>query len=115
MKITKESQLGNIVTKIPKASKVFNAYNLDNCCGGNQTIEHTYLERNIDFDKILVALNKLIREVDNFKENRDFNNMSNIELIEYTVSIHHSYLNQHLPIISELSNNVLRYHGTNYS
>ena len=28
MKITKESQLGNIVTKIPKAIEVFNAYNL---------------------------------------------------------------------------------------
>lgn len=115
MEITRESKLGNIVTKIPKASEVFNAYKLDYCCGGYQTIEQACKEANVDVDKLLIKLNKLKKEVEQLGTKHDFENMNNSDLIEYIVNVHHSYLNEHLPLISEISNNVLRVHGSNHA
>lgn len=106
------TKTGEIVIKLPRASKVLKKYKIDFCCGGNRPIGQAILERNLDETQILNELNQLYNETQEAYQNEvDWEEKGYRELIEYIVNIHHSYLNQVLPELNQFVTKILRVHG----
>lgn len=108
-------KIGSIVTKFPQASNLFLEYRIDFCCGGDRPLEVAIKEQNLDENQILNLLNERYEE---FKvKNEKFTDWAKEEpskLIDYVVNNHHSFLNNELPIISELVLKILKVHGENH-
>ncbi|WP_315116980.1 iron-sulfur cluster repair di-iron protein [uncultured Clostridium sp.] len=115
-KVFKSShKIGDIVVKFPKAMDVFRRYGIDFCCGGNRPLIDAIKENNLNEEEVLKDLHDEYEEIDSLiKEEVDWLNTSYNDLIDYIVNKHHGFLNEELPIVSELTTKILRVHGENH-
>lgn len=105
-------KIGDIVVKLPKASEIFKTFQIDFCCGGNRPLIEAINENHLNEKEVLSELQKAYEEVEEFKDrNVDWSKVSFSDLIDHTVNIHHAYLNQELPKLSELTKKIYRVHG----
>ncbi|KGP74444.1 iron-sulfur cluster repair di-iron protein [Pontibacillus yanchengensis] len=110
---TKESIVGDIVTKFPKAGDLFKSYRIDFCCGGNRPLIEAIEERKLSPEQVLTDLNTLYSESKALQDAEiDWANASSQELIDHIIAKHHRYLNEELPQLSPYVTKVLRVHGT---
>ena len=108
-------KIGEIVSILPKASEVFKKYKIDFCCGGHRPLSEAIMENSLSEVEILSQLNEAYEEAIKHNDQTDFRKMSSVELIDYIVNTHHSYLNINLPEISDLTATILRVHGANHN
>ena len=103
--------LAAIVTKNFRAAQVFEKYGLDFCCKGNRSLGAACEEKSIVTADILDELN-LALATD--KEENDYLKMSTSELADYIVNVHHSYVNQNVPLILNYLFKVASKHGDRF-
>ncbi|MBU5483595.1 iron-sulfur cluster repair di-iron protein [Clostridium sp. MSJ-11] len=115
-KVFKSShKIGDIVVKFPKAMDVFRRHGIDFCCGGNRPLIDAIKEDNLNEEEVLKDLLDEYEKIDSLiKEEVDWLNISYNDLIDYIVNKHHGFLNEELPIVSELTTKILRVHGENH-
>ena len=56
--ISKDMVINDVIKKYPKTIAVFNAFRVDACCGGAQSIEATATADGVDVAALLLALNE---------------------------------------------------------
>ncbi|ADL53267.1 iron-sulfur cluster repair di-iron protein [Clostridium cellulovorans] len=108
-------KIGDVVTVFPGASDLFLKYKIDFCCGGNRPLIEAMDEQNLDGNKILTLLQASYEEFQ--EKNEEFTDWAKekpSKLVDYIVSVHHRYLKEELPKISELTFKILRVHGSNH-
>lgn len=108
-------KIGDIVTVFPGASDLFLEYRIDFCCGGNRPLTEAIKEQNLDKNKIITLLNERYKEFQ--EKNEEFTDWAKekpSKLVDYIVGIHHAYLKEELPKISELVFKILKVHGKNH-
>ncbi len=109
-KLLKES-LGNIVSQLPGAEKVFHSYSIDYCCGGDRILLEAILEQGINKDELIEELNKALeKSVENLEVHKDWRKEDPIKLMDYILEVHHSYGMKELKSIDELLSKVLKAH-----
>lgn len=109
-------KIGDIVVKLPKASEVFKTFKIDFCCGGNRPLIEAINENGLNEEEILAKLQELYESVQELKsKDTDWAKASFSDLIDHIVNTHHSYLNQELPKLSELTRKIYRVHGEGHS
>jgi regulator of cell morphogenesis and NO signaling len=113
MNFNKNDKVGDIVTRFPKASEVFQSHKIDYCCGGHKSLIEVTSDQNIEVDQVLLDLNKYYNQVGN-TSNKDWVTADLNELVNHILQEHHAFLHTNLPIISELLRTILRVHGTNH-
>lgn len=107
----KEQRIGEIAAIFPKATDIFMKYNIDFCCGGDRPLDVALKEKNINEEDILGKLNKTYEEFQNKEqEDIDWRRASMVDLIEYIVNKHHSFMKNELPVTGELLNKILKVH-----
>ena len=111
MVISNEKTVADYVTENIKTAHIFKKHGIDFCCGGGITIEKACLKKNINqkvIEKELLAVDivkDLIEDYD--KWGLDF-------LMIYIENVHHTYVRESLPLISEYANRVAKVHGHHY-
>lgn len=101
--------LGNLACNIPGATRVFHAFHLDFCCGGQKSLRQAALERGIDalaVQERLLALNP-----DDALE-ADWRKASSERLIEHLLQRYHEVHRQQLPELIRLAARVEQVHGS---
>lgn len=111
---SKDSTLGEIVTKFPKAGDYFKEHKIDFCCGGNRPLAQAAEEQGVQVEELVDTLNKMYSERPADDPDRDWSNASWEELIDHIVNVHHAYLNEELPDLSTYVTKILRVHGPNH-
>lgn len=102
--------IGELVRENIRAGKVLKRNGIDFCCGGKKTLIKACEEKGIDLNSIqnelidAMSTNNPFREINPDKWGLDF-------LCDYIENIHHSYVKQNIPVITELSKKVARVHG----
>jgi regulator of cell morphogenesis and NO signaling len=102
--------IGEIVREDIRAAKILKRNGIDFCCGGKKTLENACEEKNVNIDKIqeelidLMSRNNPFPEINPDKWKIDF-------LCDYIENLHHTYVKQNMPVISELAEKVARVHG----
>ena len=56
--ISKDMVINDVIKKYPKTIAVFNAFRVDACCGGAQSIEATATADGVHVAALLLALNE---------------------------------------------------------
>lgn len=109
-KINLNTTLGDFVAMYPKTRKVFGAFDLDYCCGGQQEIKAAAQEKNIDLNELSSALEKAITESNESVE-KIWINESLTNVVNHIVSTHHAFMHKELPYIDKLLEKIVLVHG----
>lgn len=111
-----DQKIGDIVVKFPRAMDILKKYKIDFCCGGNRALKEAVNEKKLNGEEITSEINEEFNKyvIEETKE-RDWNIEPYSKLIDHVVNSHHSYLNEALPRLSELTTKILRVHGANHS
>ncbi|MFZ5968322.1 MAG: iron-sulfur cluster repair di-iron protein [Bacillota bacterium] len=107
----KKQKIGEIAAVFPKAMDIFMAYEIDFCCGGNRELEAAIKEQGIQEEELLQKLNAAYEEFEQaISKEKDWTTASMVELIDYIVFKHHTFMKEELPLIDQLLNKILRVH-----
>ncbi|WP_347921826.1 iron-sulfur cluster repair di-iron protein [Pontimicrobium sp. SW4] len=112
MKVKENNTVAEVVVDNIKAAHVFKKYGIDFCCGGGITLEKACKNNNADFDALkaeIEALDTNTNRLYNYdKWELDF-------LIDHIVNIHHTYVEENIPILLQYANKVAKVHGHHYT
>lgn len=101
-----ELTLGDLVTALPAAARVFERHGLDYCCGGGRRLSAACHEAGIDVGAVLVELATL-----DAASAEDWAAMTPLELVDHIEQRHHAYLWRQLPVLAALVSKVADVHG----
>ncbi|NFI03748.1 iron-sulfur cluster repair di-iron protein [Clostridium botulinum] len=112
-KFNSNQKIGDIVTKFPKAANIFKEYKIDFCCGGDRTLITAIKEQGVNETELLERINDSYEKLKNniYSKDRNWVEAPLDELVDQIVNVHHAYLYENLPKISELTTKILRVHG----
>ncbi|MBO0323779.1 iron-sulfur cluster repair di-iron protein [Muricauda sp. CAU 1633] len=112
MKITKNSNVGDIVTQNYKASDLFKAKGVDFCCGGNNSVDEACRLVDLtdsDIDELVVQLNAMIDQPQT--SSMDVTSWPLDLLVDYIEKKHHAYIEENIPIINGYLEKIVNVHG----
>jgi len=105
----KNKTIAEIVSDDISTASIFKKYNLDFCCGGGKTVENACLKANVNVNDVI---QDLLNSTSNINTpNLNFKDWSATFLVDYITNVHHVYVKENLPIISEFANKVASVHG----
>ena len=109
-------KIGEIVSKFPNAADIFKEYKIDFCCGGDRPLITAINEQGVNEAEILDKINASYEKLKNniYTNNRNWVDAPFDELVDHIVNVHHGYLYENLPKISELTTKILRVHGEHH-
>ena len=110
MEATREKTVADYVIENIKTAHIFKKYGIDFCCGGSVSLEKACKKKEIDIETIEQEL----LTVDKIDYMHDYDKWSLDFLIDYIVNVHHSYVNESIPIISQYAAKVAKVHGQHY-
>lgn len=112
MQYSKNSLISEVVATDFRTAEVFKNNKIDFCCNGNRSILDAAIKKNIDVNDLLDQLNTV--KTSNVSQGADYNSWPIGLLADYIQRMHHSYVNQKLPIIKGFLNKIRKVHGTNH-
>jgi regulator of cell morphogenesis and NO signaling len=113
MTIHASESLGSIVARFPQAAKVLTRYHIDYCCGGERSLAAACDERSLDVDAVLSSIADAIEATPGV--HTDWQTADLSDLIEHIESTHHVFLRDTLPQLSQLTEKIMRVHGTRHT
>lgn len=113
MLIDKNKTVAEIVLEYPDTIPVMNAYKVDYCCNGYETLEVALNKMETEVDLIVKDLHKAIKS-QTLTEVVDWKAKKNSEIINYILNKHHTYMKTVLKELNELVFTVLRVHFKNH-
>tara|TARA_R110002073_G_scaffold174557_7_gene331790 strand:+ start:5917 stop:6633 length:717 start_codon:yes stop_codon:yes gene_type:complete len=112
MNINEKNTVAEIVVKNIKAAHIFKKYGIDFCCGGGITVEKACEKNQANYNNIKAEIEAL----DNTTEKRyNYDKWELDFLIDHIVNIHHTYVQESIPILLQYANKVAKVHGHHYS
>lgn len=102
--------LGEIVSKDLRKATIFQKFGLDFCCGGKKNLEEACKEKGLDIGIVKQTLED-VSKIESTLPSHDFNNWSLSFLADYIINVHHAYVKQNSPLLSDLSLKVTNHHG----
>lgn len=108
---TTATLVGDFVAANPGTARVLEAHGVDYCCGGQRPLADACADGGLDADALLAELTAVPATND---DDLDVSGLSNADLIDHIVAVHHDYLWREMPRLSELANKVARVHGANH-
>ena len=108
MELIKKKTVADFVTENIKTAHIFKKHGIDFCCGGGITIEKACAKNNVDQKTLEKQLSE-VGVVDDVIE--DYNKWSLDFLMIYIENIHHTYIRENLPLISQYVTKVAKVHG----
>ncbi len=108
MDLTPSTSLAEIASHRPDLTRELERLGLDYCCGGKRSLAVACAERGLDPGAITAELNGTpVAEV----SAADWIALPLADLVDHLEAMHHRYLKQELPRLSELAAKVSRVHG----
>jgi regulator of cell morphogenesis and NO signaling len=103
-----DQTLGNLACDIPGATRLFHAFNLDFCCGGQQSLRAAAERRGLEPEKIAAELQSLQTHKG---AAHDWRLEPNHLLIAHILSRYHARHREQLPELIRLASRVEQVHG----
>ncbi|MDG1900778.1 MAG: iron-sulfur cluster repair di-iron protein [Bacteroidales bacterium] len=112
MLVKEENKVAEVVVNNIKAAHIFKKYGIDFCCGGDITLEKACKKNKANF----TALKAEIEALDNnTNTSYNYNKWELDFLIDHIVNIHHTYVEENIPILLQYVNKVVKVHGHHYN
>lgn len=108
-RISADSTVGELLADRPSRSRIFEALNIDYCCGGGLSLEEACRRRGLDTEQIVGQLEA--EQNDQPGQGIEHESMALGELIDHIVRTHHEPLRRELPRLDQITSKVHRVHG----
>src|ERR1035437_3830631 len=92
-----------------KTAPLFQANNIDYCCGGDKAISVACEEAGINPEQLIKQLETLI--VQNDPDSEYINNLALGELSDYIIKRHHAYVHENIPVLKRNLEKICQVHG----
>ncbi len=112
MTTLQEKTVADVVTENIKTAHVFKKYGIDFCCGGGISIKKACEKAKIDPKILETELLSLDTVQDRAK---DYNSWKLDFLTDHIINVHHSYVEESIPLLLQYSQRVNHVHGNHYS
>lgn len=106
-----DQTVGQLAKEIAGATRVFDAYQLDFCCGGNHTLQQATSAAGIDPAPIVAELEALQKQAaaDN---SHNWSNADDAALVAHIINRYHAVHREQLPELIRLARRVEQVHGS---
>ena len=105
-----EQSLGQLARRIPGATGLFDAHQLDFCCAGNRSLRTATESLGIDPQPLVDALKNLEHRAATEPEH-DWSDASDTQLVEHLLVRYHAVHREQLPELIRLARRVEHVHG----
>ena len=104
----------DLATEVPNATRIFEKFGIDYCCGGSKPLRDACRQANISVDEVLRGLEGENAAGADASPELDFNNARLNELIAHILATHHGYVKQEIPRLQRLLGKVVAVHGAGH-
>ena len=105
----------DLAIEIPNATRIFERFGIDYCCGGGKPLQDACRQANIPVDDVLHSLQgEDTASADTALSEHDFKNARLTDLIAHILSRHHGYVKQEIPRLKQLLVKVVAVHCTGH-
>ena len=112
MNIKEDNTVAEIVVKNIKAAHIFKKHGIDFCCGGGITIEKACAKNKANFDELKAEFEALDSNLD---RSYNYDKWELDFLIDHIINIHHTYVEENIPLLVQYANKVAKVHGHHYT
>ena len=103
-----------VAVENPAATRIFERFGIDYCCGGNQALEQACQRAGVSFDEVIDSLEMEEEAARAEKQFHDWQSESLSELITHIKSTHHKYTRDETVRLAALLQKVSSVHGKNH-
>ena len=103
-----------VAVENPAATRVFERFGIDYCCGGTQALEHACQRAGVSFEEVIESLEMEEAAARAAMQVHDWQNESLSELITHIKSTHHKYTRDETVRLAALLQKVSSVHGKNH-
>ena len=103
--------VAQLVAENIKTAHVFKKYGIDFCCGGGISIDKACEKKKVDFS----VLKEELLAVDDAPKAYEYNKWALDFLIDHILNVHHTYIEEAIPLIKQYANRVEEVHGHHYT
>lgn len=104
-----------VAVENPAATRVFERFGIDYCCGGNQSLEQACQRANVSLDEVVDSLEMEEEAARAAKQIRDWQTEPLSELITHIKNTHHKYTREEAVRLAALLQKVCSVHGKNHA
>ena len=114
MSIATEKTVRDLALENPDATRIFEKFGIDYCCGGNQSLEKACRAANLSLDQVLDSLELAEQTTRAAQNQHDWQREPLADLIAHIEKIHHKYTREEIARLGPLFVKVCSVHGTNH-
>ena len=114
MIVTTAKTVREVAVDNPAATRVFERFGIDYCCGGNQTLEQACGRAGVPFDEVLDSLEMEEQTARAATSAKDWQNEPLSDLITHIKNTHHKYTREEVARLTALFQKVCSVHGKNH-
>jgi regulator of cell morphogenesis and NO signaling len=103
-----------VAVENPAATRVFEKFGIDYCCGGNQLLDQACEKADVPVDQVLDALEMEQETALAAKQLHDWQSEPLSELVAHIKSTHHKFTREETARLNALLNKVCSVHGKNH-
>src|SRR5262245_57674375 len=111
MTIRAATTVGELAATLPGATRVFERFGIDYCCGGGQSLIDACKSKGADVDEVRNAIEATGAAP---SMERNYADLSQTELTHHIISTHHSFTRLEIKRLSSLIQKVVSVHGTRH-
>jgi regulator of cell morphogenesis and NO signaling len=112
--ITTGMTVREVAIELPQATRLFEKFKIDYCCGGNQPLVEACTSAGVDVDNVMAMLAEVSQSISQVEGTLDFQNASLPALITHIVDTHHVFTKSEMERLQSLADKVLAAHGGNH-
>ena len=112
--ITTGMTVREVAIELPQATRLFEKFKIDYCCGGNQPLADACASAGVDVDNVMEMLAEVTQFTSQDEGKLEFQNASLTELIAHILDTHHVFTKSEMDRLQLLADKVLAAHGGNH-
>ncbi len=115
MTISSTTTVRDVALELPQATRVFEKFKIDYCCGGDQPLEAACSSAGVDFQNMLQMIEQIKDKPDSGNGEMDWQEATVTRLIMHILDKHHSFTKAEMARLEPLADEVVGAHGANHS
>ena len=114
MTVTAAKTVREVAVENPAATRIFERFGIDYCCGGNQALDQACQKAGVSLDEVVDSLEMEEETARAAKQVHDWPNEPLSELIAHIKNTHHKYTREETVRLAALLQKVCSVHGKNH-
>jgi regulator of cell morphogenesis and NO signaling len=110
MDLSNGKTVAEMVTDDIRFAHIFKKYGIDFCCGGGKTIHQACIDKGVSEEQLLEDLQQLSQN-QGYGRPLKYKDWNLPFLIDFIENVHHSYIQEKIPILVEYVTKVAKVHG----